>query len=99
MNGLFKRARPRQSNEIAQFIREHSKGMRKLVASDIMAAFGEKAFLLLKRDNQICGLVGWKVENLVACTDEIYLDQHTPFLEGMRFLLEEIERRFQGTAM
>ena len=66
--------------------------MRKLVASDIMAAFGEKAFLLLKRDKQICGLVGWKVENLVACTDEIYLDQQTPFLEAMRFLLEEVER-------
>jgi dephospho-CoA kinase len=89
---VVQRARPRQSNEIAQFIREHSNGMRKLVASDIMAAFGEKAFLLLKRDAQICGVAGWKVENLVACTDEIYLDQHTSFLEGMRFLLEEVER-------
>lgn len=92
---IVQRARPRQSAEIAHFIREHSAGMRKLVASDIMAAFGEKAFLLLKRDEQICGLAGWKVENLVACTDDLYLDKHIPFLDGMRFLIEEIERASQ----
>ncbi len=89
---VVQRARPHQSNDIASFIREQSKGVRKLVASDIMAAFGEKAFLLLKSNNQVCGVVGWKVENLVACTDELYLDQQIPFLEGMRFLIEEVER-------
>lgn len=89
---VVQRARPHQSNDIASFIREQSKGVRKLVASDIMAAFGEKAFLLLKNNNQVCGVVGWKVENLVACTDELYLDRQIPFLEGMRFLIEEVER-------
>jgi dephospho-CoA kinase len=89
---VVQRARPHQSNDIASFIREQSKGVRKLVASDIMAAFGEKAFLLLKSNNQVCGVVGWKVENLVACTDELYLDRQIPFLEGMRFLIEEVER-------
>lgn len=89
---VVQRARPRQADEIARFIREQSQGLRKLVASDIMAAFGEKAFLLLKRDNQICGLAGWKVENLVACTDDLYLDNKITFLEGMRDLIEEIER-------
>jgi dephospho-CoA kinase len=44
---VVQRARPRQSNEIARFMRDQCKGMRKLTASDIMAAFGEKAFLLL----------------------------------------------------
>ncbi len=89
---VVQRARPRQSNEIARFMRDQSKGMRKLTASDIMAAFGEKAFLLLKNKDEICGLVGWKVENLVACADDIYLDRQIPFLDGIRFLIEEVER-------
>lgn len=89
---VVQRALPRQSNEIARFMRDQSKGMRKLTASDIMAAFGEKAFLLLKNKDKICGLVGWKVENLVACVDDIYLDRQIPFLDGIRFLIEEVER-------
>ena len=89
---VVQRARPRQSNEIARFMRDQSKGMRKFTASDIMAAFGEKAFLLLKNKDEICGLVGWKVENLVACADDIYLDRQIPFLDGIRFLIEEVER-------
>lgn len=88
---LVQRARPRQADEIAQFISDISKDSSNLTSNDIMAAFGEKAFLLLKKDDQICGLVGWKVENLVACTDELYLDNQIPFLEGVQFLVEELE--------
>ncbi len=86
------RARPRQSGEIARFIRSQSNGTRNPTARDIMAAFSEKAFLLLKKKDDILGVVGWKVENLVACTDEIYLDEQLPFLDSLRFLLEEVER-------
>lgn len=88
---LVQRAHPRQADEISQFINAHSKAGRNLASNDIMAAFGEKAFLLLKMDEQICGLAGWKVENLVACTDELYLDHQVPFLEGVQFLVEELE--------
>ncbi len=86
------RARPRQAEEIAEYITRMSGGKRSLTGHDIMAAFGEKAFLLLKVDSMLVGLVGWQVENLVARTDEVYLDPNTPFAEAMQVLVGEVER-------
>jgi len=86
------RARPRQAQEIANFINSMAGGKRLLTYDDIMAAFGEKAFLLLKIDRQLAGLVGWQVENLVARTDEVYLDPHVPFAEAVQVLIGEVER-------
>ena len=37
-----------------------------MTGSDVMAAFGEKAFLFLERGDEIVGLLGWQVENLVS---------------------------------
>ncbi len=89
---VVERARPRQADEIAAFITRMSRGKRKLAREDVMAAFGEKAFLLLKMDNRLMGLVGWQVENLVARTDEVYLDSSLPQAEAMRKIMEEVER-------
>ena len=86
------RARPRQTEEIAAYITRMSDGKRTLTYDDIMAAFGEKAFLLLKIDGKLSGLVGWQVENLVARTDEVYLDANIPFAEAMQVLMGEVER-------
>jgi hypothetical protein len=57
-----------------------------------MAAFGEKAFLLLQVSGKPLGVVGWKVENLVSCTDEVYLDSRLPAGEALHALLSEVER-------
>jgi dephospho-CoA kinase len=86
------RARPRQADEIALYINKMSEPRRNLTRDDIMAAFGEKAFLLLKIDNKLVGLVGWQVENLVARTDEVYMDQTIPFAEAVQVLIGEVER-------
>ena len=86
------RARPRQADEIAAYITRMSGGKRSLTHEDIMAAFGEKAFLLLKVSNKLVGLVGWQVENLVARTDEVYLDPNAPFAEAIQVLVGEVER-------
>jgi dephospho-CoA kinase len=86
------RARPRQADEIAAYVNRMTGGKRALTREDIMAAFGEKAFLLLKVDNRLSGLVGWQVENLVARTDEVYLDPSLPFAEAIQVLVGEVER-------
>jgi dephospho-CoA kinase len=86
------RARPRQADEIAAYITRMSGGKRAVTHEDVMAAFGEKAFLLLKVSNQLVGLVGWQVENLVARTDEVYLDPNAPFAEAIQVLVGEVER-------
>lgn len=86
------RARPRQADEIAAYVTRMSGGKRVLTHEDIMAAFGEKAFLLLKVNDKLSGLVGWQVENLVARTDEVYLDPNVPFAEAIQVLVGEVER-------
>ena len=68
------RGRPRDSSNIAAFITRFSNGTNPLTQEDIMAAFGEKAFLLLLSDKKLVGLAGWQVENLVARIIDLYID-------------------------
>ncbi len=86
------RARPRQAAEIASLITRLSQGKRQLTADDIMAAFGEKAYLLLKANTRPVGLVGWQVENLVARTDDVYIEPGLPLNKAMQTLMDEVER-------
>lgn len=86
------RARPRQASDIAALITRLTGGKRKLEREDIMAAFGEKAYLLLNLGDRTVGLMGWQVENLVARTDEVYIDPTIPYNEALRALTEEVER-------
>jgi dephospho-CoA kinase len=85
------RARPKQAQLIAEFISARSGGKRKPTETDIMADFGEKAYLMLWGDGRILGLVGWKVENLVARTDEAYFDPQVPLAEAIPFLVTKVE--------
>jgi dephospho-CoA kinase len=89
---VVQRARPRQASEIAALMNRLSGGKRQLSREDVMAAFGEKAFLILKLDGKPVGVVGWKVENLVARTDEFYIDSSISFSEGLNALMTEVER-------
>jgi dephospho-CoA kinase len=88
---VVERAGPRQVNEIAEFITEISNGRRAMSAADVMAAFGEKAFLLLKIDERLVGIAGWQVENLVARVSDVYLEPGLPLGEAVRVLMEAIE--------
>ena len=85
------RAGPRQVEEIAEFITEISKGRRAMSPEDVMAAFGEKAFLLLKIDERLVGLAGWQVENLVARVSDVYLEPGLALGEAVRVLMDAIE--------
>ena len=88
----IERGRPRQSGEIAAFISQLKRDRRALSSDDIMAAFGEKAFLLLQSDKKLVGVVGWQVENLVARTTDVYLDPTISVAKAMPALLTEMER-------
>jgi dephospho-CoA kinase len=89
---ILLRAGPRQADEIAAFITRVSKGAQDYSREDVMATFGEKAYLMLKIDDKLVGLVGWQVENLVARTSDFYLEPDIPLAESMRVLTEEVER-------
>jgi len=87
-----RRARPQEAKDIAKFITQITKGERQLTSEDIMAAFGEKAFLFLSRGDKIVGLIGWQVENLVARVDDVYLEANLPLVESMKALTTQVEK-------
>jgi dephospho-CoA kinase len=59
---------------------------------DVMAAFGEKAFLLLQLGGKNVGVAGWQVENLVARTTEFCIDPAVDIEKGLKILVNEVER-------
>ena len=84
------RAKPRQAEDIATLITRLSGGEKKLTRMDIMAAFGEKAFMLLIAAGQLVGVAGWQVENLVARVDEIWLEPTLDRAKAIEVLMEAI---------
>jgi len=88
---LVEKARPRHAAEIASLISRLSDGKKKPTSEDIMAAFGEKAFLFLKLDGEPVGVVGWQVENLVERTDDVFIEPGQSLSNAMQALLGEIE--------
>ncbi len=89
------RGRPRDSAMIAELITRLCEGKQPLSPSDIMAAYGEKAYMLLLSDNRLVGLAGWQVENLVARTTEMYIDPSLPLPKTLKTLVAELERASQ----
>jgi dephospho-CoA kinase len=86
------RGRPRDSAAIAELVTRLSAGARKLTQDDVMAAFGEKAFMLLQLGGKPVGVAGWQVENLVARTTEFFIDPAVPMDTALKTLMAEVER-------
>jgi len=91
-NFVVVRGRPRNSESIAQLINRLSKGRKKLSGDDIMASFGDKAYMLLQLQDQLVGIAGWQVENLVARTTELYMENGVDTPTGIEMLVSEVER-------
>lgn len=87
----MRRGRPRDSAVIAELVTRLSDGQKSVSAGDIMAEFGDKAFLLLELDDTPVGVAGWQVENLVARTVEIFIDPAVPLQRAFTVLLAEVE--------
>jgi dephospho-CoA kinase len=89
------RARPRDSQAIAELVTRLSGGKKKMSADDVMEAFGERAFILLKMGDTPVGVAGWQVENLVARTIELYLAPNVPVDPALESIVKEMERASQ----
>ena len=63
-----------------------------MTQDDVMEAFGEKAFLLLESNNELVGIAGWQVENLVARTDDLFLDPKAAVEQALPLIINEVER-------
>jgi dephospho-CoA kinase len=86
------RGSPYNSLDIAHFINRNKKANRSLQKDDIMSAFGEKAFLLLQLGDDLVGLIGWQVENLIVRTTDILLDPAISADQALPPLISEMER-------
>jgi dephospho-CoA kinase len=86
------RAGPKQVDEILETYNRLVSNSRQMTRADIMAAFGEKAFLLLKVEQNAMGILGWQVENLVARTTEIALDPALPPAQYLPVMIREMEK-------
>lgn len=86
------KGRPSQAEEIAAFLAQVTRGVQRPTRADVMAAFGDRAFLLLRQDEQLVGLAGWQVENLVARTVEFHLLPQVDPQQAISLMVREIER-------
>lgn len=87
----IRRGLPQDAHAIAEFITRATRGKRRMDRQDVMAAFGEKAYLLIERGGQLAGAAGWQVENLVARIDEIYIERDLPLDQAIPALMEAVE--------
>ncbi len=88
---VVRRGRPEDAADIAAFLNQITPAGQPLTRNDIMAAFGEKAYLMLEQDSRITAVVGWQVENLVTRVDEIFLLPGININRAMAALINSIE--------
>jgi dephospho-CoA kinase len=86
------RGGPRHSAQIAGLINRLARPEKPLNQDDIMAAFGEKAFLLLQVGDDLAGVMGWQVENLVARTTGVVIDPQLSVEQALPPMITEMER-------
>jgi dephospho-CoA kinase len=86
-----RRAKPNDAVQIASLISAATAGMRQLSRGEVIAAFGDKAFMLADHGRQPVALAGFKVENLVSRVDELYFAPGSSFAGTARLLLEAVE--------
>jgi len=86
-----RRATPESAEQIAAYISQHSRSNRKMTKDDIMAAFGEKAYMLLLSEEEIIGLLGWQVENLITRVDDVMLNEGLAIQNGLEALMSFVE--------
>lgn len=88
----IERVGPKKVDEVAGILNRLEEQSIPHTPSDVMAAFGEKAFLVLRVEQNPMGILGWKVENLVARTTQIALDPVLSPAQYIPLLIREMEK-------
>ena len=86
-----RRGMPSDATNIASFIKYATQGQVALGRSDVIAAFGDKAYILADYGGHLAAIAGWKVENLVARVDEMYVAPNAPLDKLAPAMLEAVE--------
>ena len=86
-----RRGMPSDATAIAGFIRQSTSGRVNLSRADVIANFGDKAYMLAELNGQLAAVAGWKVENLVARVDEMYVTPGAPLARLAPPMLDAVE--------
>jgi dephospho-CoA kinase len=88
----LQRGKPRDAQKIADLITRLSKGRQRMTEDEAMEAFGDKAFLLLLMKDDLVGIAGWQVENLVARVTDLFIDHGVAPDMALPLMIHEVER-------
>jgi dephospho-CoA kinase len=92
---IVRRGRPKDADDIGRFITRATQGKRRMTRQDVMAAFGEKAYLLIEQDGRLAGVAGMQVENLVTRIDELYFETGLSLDLAIPALMDAVETASQ----
>lgn len=87
----IKRGKPQDAAAIAEFLNRLGRSGSRLTADDVMAQFGEKAYMLLQSGRRLVGIAGWQVENLVVRTTDLHIEADIDVEKALGLLMHEIE--------
>ena len=88
----IERVGPKQMVEVIETLKRLKSPIDTVENGKPLSAFGEKAFLLLRIEQNPMGVLGWQVENLVARTTEIALDSALPPAQFIPLMVREMEK-------
>ena len=89
-----KRGMPSNAEEIAGYINKFTG--KSVGRVDVMMAFGQKSYLLASdASDATVGLIGWQVENLITCVDELYISKSPESTKVVYALIRAIEEASQ----
>ncbi len=98
INVTIRRGMPGNAEKIAAFVTAH--GGKATTRMDVMLAFGQKSYLLAQSPNEdMVGLMGWQVENLITRCDELVLRPGTPaklVIDSFIVSVEEFSRELES---
>jgi dephospho-CoA kinase len=88
----IERAGPKQADEIVEVLKRLKGSQDGEPKIDLQNTLGEKAYLILRIEQNPMGILAWQVENLVARTSEIALDSALPPAQYIPLMLQEMEK-------
>lgn len=86
---VVRRGMPSNAQTIADFIGDVTG--RDISRMDIMLSFGEKSYLVAEDGEDVVGVMGWTVENLVTRMDEIYVAEDIDVEQVINAIIIEVE--------
>lgn len=89
---LIRRARPADVEKIAAFVNQVRPQGPPVTKDVVLQRLGLVGFFVAEADQEIIGLLGWQVENLVARVADFLIYPHRFRISAGRALLAEMEK-------